>query len=128
MTNGNCSPFSRPEAPLKTPQKPRLAKVRNKLTLHAFGSALYLATVLALGMWAFLQMIDRPGVPNWGSFTILLLMACAATPLKIQLPGVDRSLSTCWWGARKTIRPGRSCSISLRRLSVFWLPRESIRI
>jgi diguanylate cyclase (GGDEF)-like protein/putative nucleotidyltransferase with HDIG domain len=78
---------------LKTPQKPRLAAVRKKLTLHAFGSALYLATVLALGVWAFLQMIDRPGVPNWGSFTILLLMACAATPLKIQLPGVDRSLS-----------------------------------
>jgi diguanylate cyclase (GGDEF)-like protein/putative nucleotidyltransferase with HDIG domain len=67
--------------------------VRTKLNLHAFGSALYLAVVMALGVWAFLEMIERPGKPNWGSFTILLLMACAATPLKIQLPGVDRSLS-----------------------------------
>jgi diguanylate cyclase (GGDEF)-like protein/putative nucleotidyltransferase with HDIG domain len=46
-----------------------------------------------MGLWAFLEMIENPGKPNWGSFTILLLMACAATPLKIQLPGVDRTLS-----------------------------------
>jgi diguanylate cyclase (GGDEF)-like protein/putative nucleotidyltransferase with HDIG domain len=78
---------------LNTQQKPRTAKVRKKITWHAVGSALYLAVVLALGMWAFLAMIERPGPPNWGSFTILLLMACAATPLKVQLPGVDRSLS-----------------------------------
>ncbi len=70
-----------------------MAKLRKKITVHAFLSALYLAVVLALGFWAFTQMIDRPGTPNWGSFTILLLMACASTPLKVQLPGVDRSLS-----------------------------------
>ncbi|MEX2304289.1 MAG: HD domain-containing phosphohydrolase [Bryobacterales bacterium] len=66
---------------------------RRKLTGHAVASGAYLALILALGLAAFLEMIDNPGKPNWGSFTVLLLMACAATPLKFQLPGVDRSLS-----------------------------------
>lgn len=61
--------------------------------MQAITRGTYLAVILGLGWWAFLEMIDHPGKPNWGSFTILLLMACAATPLKVQLPGVDRSLS-----------------------------------
>ncbi len=66
---------------------------QRKLSLPEIANGTYLAVILGLGLWSFLEMIDHAEKPNWGSFTILLLMACAATPLKVQLPGVDRSLS-----------------------------------
>ncbi|HYM08291.1 MAG TPA: diguanylate cyclase [Terriglobales bacterium] len=52
----------------------------------------YLCLMLMAGL-AVNRMICRPGQPNGLTFLSLLFFACATSPLRVHLPGVDRSVS-----------------------------------
>ena len=56
------------------------------------GTFVYLA-VLALAVHALASIAVDPGEPDWPSLSLLLLLSCAATRLRVQLPGVEGPVS-----------------------------------
>ena len=56
-------------------------------------STLYFLFVVAVGFAAAVRMAGHPGEPNWESFAVLLVMACATSAMRVNLPGVSRSVS-----------------------------------
>ena len=62
-------------------------------TLSAAIEVTYVTSVILLGLAAIVAVALEPGDPEWIAFSIILLMACATTPLKVKLPGGGRSLS-----------------------------------
>ena len=70
------------------------------------GTAIYLA-VLALSVHALTAIAVDPNEPDWPSFSLLLLLSCAATRLRVQLPGVQgpRSLAFLFNFAAITFLP-----------------------
>ncbi len=71
----------------------KMSETSHRITIRSFLAGAYLVLIVTLGVWSVLTMLEQPGEFNWGSFAVLLLMGCATTPLKFQMPGVDRSLS-----------------------------------
>jgi hypothetical protein len=62
-------------------------------TLSAAIEGAYATGVILLGVAATLAVAWQPGDPEWVPFSVLLLMACATTPLTVTLPGGGRTLS-----------------------------------
>jgi len=56
-------------------------------------SVSYRVAIAAAGVAAAAQMAVAPGKPNGAAFIALFFFACATAPLKVKLPGVDRSVS-----------------------------------
>ncbi len=56
-------------------------------------SVSYWSCVLAAGVAAAIRLMGQPGRPNAAVFVGLFFFACATAPLKVKLPGVDRSVS-----------------------------------
>lgn len=55
-------------------------------------SVIYLLT-LAIGGLAVAQMATGSAGPDWSKFSILLLLGCGATRLRLRLPGLERIVS-----------------------------------
>mgnify|MGYP001812307908 CR=1 FL=1 len=49
--------------------------------------------VLALGATSVWRMIVLDGRPNWTAFSVLLLLACIGTRMRLHLPGLENSIS-----------------------------------
>ena len=66
--------------------------IRSKAVTSPIGVALD-ALVLAFGVAALSQMIVTNGRAEWTAFSVLLLLACIGTRMRLQLPGLEESLS-----------------------------------
>ncbi len=65
----------------------------NKLMTRSVLSGGYFGSIFLLGLAAVVRMIDHPGLPDWNSFVVLLLMACLTSSMKVRLPGTHQSAS-----------------------------------
>jgi len=63
------------------------------LVRRSLPSAVYLVLLAAAGAAAVVRLAGEGGEARPAAFLILLILACAAVPLKVKLPGVDRSVS-----------------------------------
>ena len=65
---------------------------RSDYGLAATETAVYVAA-LALAGAAITQMAANAAAPDWSKFSVLLLLSCGATRLRLRLPGMDRTVS-----------------------------------
>ena len=52
-------------------------------------AGLFTALVAAAAAYAVYALLPTAGTPNWSAVTVLLLVACMATRLRLEMPAVE---------------------------------------